>query len=75
MTEVKQQFIDSFFDYVIQDKSLKNDRDLGDKLGVSASVISALRHGRLKFGPTYLIRAHKAFGYGIQYMEDFVEGK
>lgn len=68
-------FVTAFLDYVVDGGGLKNDRELGEKLNVSACVISGLRSGRVGFGPTYIIRAHEVFGYEVKFIKNFVTGQ
>lgn len=68
-------FVAAFLDHAISTEGLKNDRELGEKLGVSACVISGLRSGRVGFGATYIIRAYEAFGYEVKFIKNFVTGQ
>jgi hypothetical protein len=68
-------FVTGFLDHVLADKQLKNDRELGEKLGVSACVVSSIRAGRVAFGPTYIIRAHEAFEYEVKFIKNFITGQ
>lgn len=47
-----------FLDLIINHLCLKNDAALARALDVSAAVISKMRHGKLPFGATMVIRAH-----------------
>lgn len=47
-----------FLDLIINHMYLKNDAALARELDVSAAVISKMRHGKLPFGATMVIRAH-----------------
>lgn len=68
-------FVTAFLDHVVATEGLKNDRELGEKLGVSACVISGLRSGRVGFGATYIIRAYEAFNYDVKFIKNFVTGQ
>ena len=47
-----------FLDLIINHMYLKNDAALARELEVSAAVISKMRHGKMAFGATMVIRAH-----------------
>lgn len=68
-------FVAAFFDHVVASEGLKNDRELADKLGIKPPVVSALRAGRIPFGPKYIIRSMEVFGYGLSFVKNFVTGQ
>lgn len=48
-----------FLDLIMSHLGLKNDAALARALEVTAPVISKMRHGRLAFGATLVIRTHE----------------
>ena len=54
------------FDAAIAALGLTSDRALSRALGVPATVISKIRHGRLPLGPSMLLRLHEETGIGIR---------
>jgi len=55
-----------FLDLTMGHLRLKNDAALARALDVTAPVISKLRHGRLAFGATLVIRTHELTGWTIK---------
>jgi hypothetical protein len=53
-------------DSLISAKNLKNDAALSRDLGVAPPVVSKLRSGVLKVGPTLLIKIHDTFDMPIK---------
>jgi plasmid maintenance system antidote protein VapI len=51
----------NLFDNLLRRAGLKNDGALARALEVAPPVISKLRHQRLPFGPSMMIRIHDAF--------------
>lgn len=58
-------FANEFLDFLQHSLELKNDAALSKKLRVSPPVISKMRHGRLRVGPTILLRAHELTGFPV----------
>ncbi|MET3118854.1 hypothetical protein AAKU64_003089 [Undibacterium sp. GrIS 1.8] len=54
------------FDTLIKQLHLKNDAALSQELGVSAPIISKIRHRRLPVGSSLLIRMHEVSGLSIK---------
>lgn len=52
-------------DKLIEFMALKNDAALARKLGVLPPVISNIRHERLPFGPTMILKAHEESGVPV----------
>jgi plasmid maintenance system antidote protein VapI len=52
-------------DYLIETYSLKNDRELSDKLDISTPVISRIRNGHTKVSAEMIIRIHEVFNIPI----------
>ncbi len=52
-------------DYLIETHSLKNDRELSDKLDISTPVISRIRNGHTKVSAEMIIRIHEVFNMSI----------
>lgn len=55
----------AFLDFVSHSLKLKNDAALARLLGVTAPVVSKIRHGRLPVGPSIVIKAHAATGISV----------
>lgn len=54
---------------------IKNDAALAIALQVRSPVISKIRHGKLRVGPTMIIKAHKVTGWPIEAIESLIAGK
>lgn len=53
------------FNTVIAENALKNDAALSRALKVAPPVISKLRHGTLRLGPTMILAIHETFGVPV----------
>jgi plasmid maintenance system antidote protein VapI len=56
-------------DEIINTKQLKNDAALARALEVAPPVISKIRHGKIAFGDSMLIRVHEYTGWAIRTMK------
>ncbi len=65
--------LNRLLDMIIAKLALKNDTALCRMLGVSPQVISKLRHGRLPFGASMLIRLHEESGMSIRELKAVLE--
>lgn len=63
----------NLFDLMIGRLALKNDAALARSLKVAAPVISKIRTGRLKFGPSMILKAHKLTGWPIEEIESLLK--
>lgn len=61
-----------FLDKMIDKLELKNDAALSRAMHVSPPVLSKLRHDRLPFGATMIIKAHKLTGWTVTEIEKSV---
>lgn len=59
MNEINQAANNAFLTKLLGRLHLKNDAALARTLNVAPPVISKLRHGRLDFGDTLIIRVHE----------------
>lgn len=50
------------FDKLIDEGLVINDREIADKLEVDPCNISRLRHKKIPFGTSYILRIHEVFG-------------
>lgn len=57
-------------DEALRVRGLKNDAALSRALEVAPPVISKIRHGRLPFGDSMLIRMHEMTGWAIGTMKE-----
>lgn len=53
-------------DALIAENCLKNDAALSRMLEVKPPVLSKIRHGRLPFGPSLILRTHDVFDMPIK---------
>lgn len=61
-------------DFLIEKLGAKNDRHLAQLLGSEPPVLSKMRHGKLPFGPGYIIRAHLLTDIPIRQLLDIMDG-
>lgn len=50
----------------------KNDAALSRALGVAPPVLSKIRHGRLNFGPSLMVKCHETAGNSFPTMRGYV---
>ena len=59
-------------DYVIDMQCLANDANLARYIGVTPSVVSNMRSGRLSFGPKYILRLHEQTGWPVEKIKELL---
>jgi hypothetical protein len=52
-------------DYLTEELKLKNDAALARAFGIAPPVISKIRHGRLPFGDSLILKAHERFNLPV----------
>lgn len=58
------------FDYIQQNYGIKNDRELADKLNVSAPVISRIRNGKCTISADVIVKIHEIFEIPIRQIKE-----
>lgn len=53
--------------------SVKTDKALAQRLGTAGTVISRIRHRKLKVSPTLMLAIHEELGMPISYMRELLK--
>lgn len=67
---VDAQAANDLFDLLLEHLKLKNDAALARLMEVAPPVISKMRHGRIAFGCSYIIRIHEMTDWPISYIKE-----
>lgn len=67
------QNVTSLFDTVIKEAGLKNDAALASLLGIRASQLCNIRAGRVKLGPTIIVRLMETHPISLHRIKDLLK--
>lgn len=65
----------TFLDSLIEKLALKNDADLARAFEVAPPVISKIRHRKLPFGDSMILKTHEKFGIAVADIRAGLAGK
>ncbi|SDF80338.1 MULTISPECIES: hypothetical protein [unclassified Duganella] len=65
----------AFLDTLIANLKLKNDADLARAFEVAPPVISKIRHRKLPFGDSMILKAHEKFNFAVADIRAGLAGK
>lgn len=64
----------AFLDFMIGKLRLKNDAALARAFQVAPPVISKIRHGKLPFGDSMILKAHEKFNFAVADIRAWLAG-
>lgn len=62
----------NLFDTIMREESVPNDADLARSLGISASQLCNVRAGRVKLGPTIIVRMMEAYPISLRRIQQLL---
>lgn len=66
MIKQSPESVSRLLDSIIEEFSLKNDAALSRKLTIATPSLSNVRHGRVKVGPSFILRVHEVTGMPVK---------
>jgi len=62
----------NLFDTIMREENVPNDADLARSLGISASQLCNVRAGRVKLGPTIIVRMMEAYPISLRRIQQLL---